>query len=38
MKKGDKEMVLWSAILILEILDGFSMEFEGEGEGEGILL
>jgi hypothetical protein len=33
MKKGYKVMGIWSAILILEILDGFSMEFEGEGEG-----
>jgi hypothetical protein len=35
MKKGEREMGVWSAILVSVILSEFSMRFEGEG-GEGI--
>jgi len=33
MKKGDKEMGIWSAILIPGILSVFCMGFEGEAKG-----
>ena len=33
MKKSDKAMGIWSAILVPAILSGFCMEFEGEVKG-----
>jgi hypothetical protein len=33
MKKGDKEIGVWSAILVPRILNGFGMGLKGEGEG-----
>jgi hypothetical protein len=33
MEKGDKEMRVWGLIVILVILSGFCMGFEGEVKG-----
>ena len=33
MKKGDKAMGIWGAILVPMIVSGFSMRFEGEVKG-----
>ena len=35
MKKGGREMKVWSAILVPVILSGFGMGFEGVVKGDG---